>query len=88
MTHLPHAMVMRALENFRKSGTRYLIATTFPRGRNDPIRLGAWQAMDLCAEPFLQPRPQRLNSEALQNSVKSLGVWCLNVPRRKTVRKG
>ena len=77
MTHLPHAMVKEALDNFRKSGARYLIATTFPRGRNDPIRVGAWQAMDLCAEPFRLPPPQCLIPEELQNSVKSLGVWAL-----------
>jgi hypothetical protein len=75
LTHLPHAMVIEALQNFRKSGSRYLIATTFPRGGNDPIRIGAWQAMDLCAEPFRLPAPKLLISEELQNSQKSLGVW-------------
>ncbi|HYC64515.1 MAG TPA: GlcNAc-transferase family protein, partial [Reyranellaceae bacterium] len=77
LTHLPHAMVREALTNFRASGARYLIATTFPRGRNEPIRIGAWQAMDLCAEPFGLPRPKLLISEQLKNSVKSLGVWAL-----------
>lgn len=77
LTHLPHAMVKEALENFRKSGARYLIATTFPRGRNEPIRIGAWQAMDLCAEPFSLPPPKILIAEELKNSVKSLGVWPL-----------
>lgn len=78
LTHLPHAMVSEALQNFRKSGSRYLIATTFPRGRNDAIRIGAWQAMDLCAEPFRLPAPRLLINEELKNSVKSLGVWALD----------
>lgn len=80
LTHLPHAMVKDALENFRKSGARFLIATTFPRGRNEQIRIGAWQAMDLCAEPFGLPPPKVLISEELKNSVKSLGVWPLQHP--------
>lgn len=77
LTHLNHPLVQDALANFRKSGARFLIATTFPRGRNDPIRIGGWQPADLCAEPFRLPPPRMLLSEELQNSVKSLGVWAL-----------
>lgn len=77
LTHLSHPMVKDALARFRESGSRYLIATTFPRGRNDPIRPGGWQPIDLCAEPFNLPAPRELIAEELQNSVKSLGVWSL-----------
>jgi len=78
LTHLPHAMVADALENFRKSGSRYLIATTFARGRNDPVRLGGWQAIDLCAPPFGLPPPRLLIPEGSSATGKSLGVWALD----------
>ena len=70
-----------ALANFRKSGARYLVATTFARGKNDPVRVGGWQPIDLCAAPFNLPPPQLLIVEGLQNSGKSLGVWPLGGPK-------
>jgi hypothetical protein len=78
LTHLPHAIVADALANFRKSGSRYLIATTFSRGRNDPVRLGGWQALDLCAAPFNLPTPRLLIPEGPVVAGKSLGVWALD----------
>jgi hypothetical protein len=78
LTHLSHPLVADALANFRRSGARYLIATTFPRGKNDPVRVGGWQPIDLCAPPFNLPPPLRLIPEGLQNSGKSLGVWLLD----------
>ncbi len=77
LTHLNHALVLKALDNFRKSGARYLIATTFSRGHNDPVRIGGWQPIDMCAHPFNLPVPQHLLSEELPNSNKALGVWLL-----------
>ena len=77
LTHLSHPLVADALTLFRNSGSRYLIATTFPRGRNDVIRVGGWQPMDLCAAPFNLPPPVLTIGESLQNSGKSLGVWTL-----------
>lgn len=78
LTHLPHRIVGDALLNFRKSGSRYLIATTFSRGLNDPVRLGGWQAIDLCAAPFNLPPPRLLIPEGGAPGGKSLGVWALD----------
>jgi SAM-dependent methyltransferase len=78
LTHLSLPLVMLALENFRASGARYLIATTFPRGSNDAIRTGAWQMIDLTAAPFNLPPPLLLISEELGGTSKSLGVWALD----------
>ena len=75
LTHLNHPLVEEALAHFRRSGSRFLISTTFPRGRNDPVRIGGWQPIDLCAPPFNLPQPQLMLPEGLQNSAKSLGVW-------------
>jgi hypothetical protein len=77
LTHLTLPMVNLALERFRQSGSRYLIATTFPRGANDSIRTGAWQMIDLNAEPFSLPQPLILLDEGLTGLKKSLGIWAL-----------
>jgi hypothetical protein len=75
--HLSLPLATLALENFRASGASYLIATTFPRGSNDAIRTGAWQAIDLNAAPFNLPPPLLLIDEELSGTRKSLGVWAL-----------
>jgi len=77
LTHLSHPLVADALANFRKSKSRYLIATSFKRGKNDPVRVGGWQAIDLCAPPFNLPPPLMVIGEGLQNSGKALSVWSL-----------
>lgn len=77
LTHFPDHLVQEALRRFKASGARHLIATTHQRGRNDPIRLGGWQATDLSAPPFDLPPPRMVLSEGLANSTKALGVWSL-----------
>ena len=77
-THLTQSLVEDALKNIVRSESRFLIATTFAHGRNDPVRLGGWRPLNLCAPPFELPPPQLLISEGLQNSSKSLGVWALS----------
>lgn len=77
LTHLPHDLVATALEAFRNSGARLLLTTTFVRGRNDPVRVGGWQPIDLCAPPFNLPPPVAVVPEGLPGSTKSLGLWRL-----------
>jgi Glycosyltransferase (GlcNAc) len=77
LTHLSLPLVSLALQRFRESGAKFLITTTFPRGHNDPIRTGAWQMIDLNADPFGLPPPLLLINEGLGTTRKSLGVWPL-----------
>lgn len=77
LTHLPDDLVLAALRRFKASGARHLIATTFPAGRNDPIRTGGWRPINLVEAPFSLPPPSMLLSEELANSTKALGVWTL-----------
>ena len=78
LTHLPDDLVQMALYRFKASGSRYLITTTFPNGRNDVIRVGGWRPIKLTANPFNMPAPRLLLSEELANSSKALGVWALD----------
>lgn len=75
LTHLPHGMVREALKLFKASQSGHLIATTHPRGRNDLIKIGGWQPLDLTAPPFELPPPSITIPEKLPGSAKSLGIW-------------
>ncbi len=75
LTHMPHWMVKETLARFKASRSRYLIATTFQRGKNDPASLGGWQAIDLTAPPFSLSTPSLVVSENLPGATKGLGVW-------------
>jgi hypothetical protein len=75
LTHLAESSAQEALVRIKASGARYLLATTHGRGRNDAIRTGAWQAMDLTAPPFSLPPPRLLIPEGPPGSLKALGVW-------------
>lgn len=86
LVHLKNHQVHQALRNFRKSGARYLLATTFTGEHpNHDIPLGGWRPLNLERAPFNLGPPQRLISEG--DSVedpafrdKSLGLWQLAPP--------
>lgn len=53
LVHLPINSIKTALNNIKKSGSRYLCTTTFPiNGVNAEIPMGDWRAINLGKEPF------------------------------------
>jgi SAM-dependent methyltransferase len=72
---------LMALANIRRSGSKFLVATTFPdRTPNFDIPTGHWRPINLCSAPFNLPPPLRLISEGCTEgdnefADKSLGVW-------------
>lgn len=82
LVHLPNALILDALANFRKAGFRYLLSTTFVRTEhNADIAIGDWRPINLTGEPFNLPRPSYAipDNDGLVGlfSDKSLGVWKL-----------
>jgi SAM-dependent methyltransferase len=81
LVHLRDAQVVMALRNFRRSGSRYLLATTFTnRPTNEDTPLGGWRPMNLERPPFDLPPPLRLINEGRtiedgRYADKSLGLW-------------
>ena len=83
LVHLKNGQVSAALRNFRRSGSSYLLATTFTGDHpNDDIPLGGWRPLNLERSPFDLGPPLRIISE--RESVedpryldKSLGLWAL-----------
>lgn len=84
LVHLREHDILKAIENFRRSGSTYVLTTTFPaRGTNDPIsETGAWRPLNLTKSPFSFPPPVRLLNEQCTEddgryADKSLGLWRL-----------
>lgn len=80
--HFSNLDVKLALKNLRRSGSKYLLATTFPneQTRGD-IKTGQWRPINL-ASYFGLPEPIRLYPESNVDfgdhvSVKCLGSWNL-----------
>ncbi len=84
LVHLPNDLAAVTIANLRRSGSGYLIATTFPGwGENVDIDLGDWRPLDLEAPPFNFPAPLSLILERAPDpndiyNRKALGVWRLD----------
>jgi hypothetical protein len=83
LVHLSFANISRALTQFRASGSRFLIATTFTgHDGNEDAADGDWRMLNLTAAPFHLPQPLALLNEGCTEgggayADKSLGVWSL-----------
>jgi SAM-dependent methyltransferase len=87
LVHLTFHEARRILLNFRHSGSRYLLATTFPdRSRNtDLVWREIWRPLNLERPPFNLPGPLRLINENCTEdggayADKCLGLWRLDDP--------
>ena len=83
LVHLSFAEASRVLANFRRSGSRYLLTTTFTdRNKNFDIYTGGWRTLNLCKSPFNFPVPLLVLNEEYaggngQYTDKSLALWRL-----------
>lgn len=84
LVHLNFRDAQRTLDNFKRSGSRYLLTTTFT-ARESNAELGAgmiWRTLNLERAPFKLPPPLRLINEDCSEGGgafgdKSLGLWRL-----------
>lgn len=81
LVHLSIEDVFAALDNIRRSGSEYLLTTTFTeRSTNINIPTGHWRPLNLQKPPFNFPAPVRLINERCTEGDgswgdKSLGLW-------------
>lgn len=81
LVHYDLATALCALANLRRTGARWLLATTFPDRRANPDSdLGGWRPLNLTLQPFGFPPPLRLIREGCTEQGgayrdKSLGLW-------------
>jgi len=91
--HLSFQDIALAIENFQKSGAKYLLTTTYPLQKiNWDIHTGACRPITLTEEPFALPPPIMLMDEDLPSGApdgelsltRSLGLWRLeDLPESK-----
>jgi 2-polyprenyl-3-methyl-5-hydroxy-6-metoxy-1,4-benzoquinol methylase len=83
LVHLSFANIARAVDNFRRTGARWLITTTFPEWEhNTDCEDGDWRALNFERSPFYWGAPVELLNENCMEAGggwrdKSLGVWRL-----------
>lgn len=86
LVHLSFADALKIIANFKKSGAKYLLTTTFvDRTQNNDL-VGAdsfWRPLNMCLAPFNFPTPLLLinegcTEESSQFTDKSLGLWALD----------
>jgi hypothetical protein len=72
------------LQNFKTSGARFLLTTTFPKHtKNVDLDHGFWRPLNMEMAPFNFPQPIEVINEnctegANQFTDKSLGLWRLD----------
>ncbi len=83
LVHLTYAQCFKVINNFKKSGSTYLLTTTFvDRNENNDLVKGLWRPLNLEKQPFLFPKPLTLINENCTEgngnySDKGLGLWLL-----------
>jgi len=88
LVHLKNGQIRAALRNFRRSGSTYLLATTFTGDHpNEEAPLGGWRPVNLERAPFNLGPPLRLirERESVEDERypdKSLGLWELQAEDR------
>lgn len=81
LVHFSFADIERAIDNIRKSGSTYLLTTTFPEcDENIDITTGDWRIINLEKPPFSFPVPIKIINEKCSEghgtyADKSLGLW-------------
>jgi len=79
LVHFSYRDVFRALENIKRSGSGFLLTTTFiGRTANNDILTGHWRPLNLQRAPFNLPAPAWLLDEQCpqqQYRDKHLGLW-------------
>ena len=80
LVHLSFDQVYQALANICRSGSTYLLTTTFPeKTKNNDVKAGDWRPLNLELAPFRLPPPLRLIIEGYvkkpEYADKSLGFW-------------
>ncbi|HET8772557.1 MAG TPA: class I SAM-dependent methyltransferase [Thermoanaerobaculia bacterium] len=57
LMYFSYVDICAAISNFKRSGAKYVLTTTFPGTDSRDIRTGGWRPLDLQAPPFDFPPP-------------------------------
>lgn len=72
LQHLSYENIAAALNNFKKSGSKYLLVSSFPRTwRNHDIYDGDYRPLNVCKKPFGLPKPiYKFREESIAEGVE------------------
>lgn len=77
LVHFSNDGVAKTVQNFKKSGSTYLLTTHFPHIlSNKNIQLGDWRPINFTLEPFYFCEPQIMIKETLP--IKTMALWKLD----------
>jgi SAM-dependent methyltransferase len=80
LVHLCYNDIRKAIANIKRSGSLYILTTTFPNKTNYDIITGNWRPINLCAAPFNWPQPIEIvtENEKGESQDKAMGLWRLS----------
>ena len=79
--HFPYKDISRSIQNIKKSGSQYLLTTSFTsKKENKNIKMGQWRPLNLEKDPFFFPKPiktidENYSKEGEKYRDKSLCLW-------------
>lgn len=82
--HFSYSDISKSIKNIKKSGSRYLLSTTFQElEENSNIATGDWRPLNLRKKPFNFPDPMMIINENCTEENgkfrdKSLGLWAIS----------
>jgi SAM-dependent methyltransferase len=80
--HLSYEDAISAIENIKKSGSTYLLSTTFIDFINKDINTGQWRPINLEIDPFNLGDPitiwRNIEDKTEGWITKSIGIWKIN----------
>ncbi len=79
LVHLSNRRIKQAISNFKKSGSKWLLSTTFwNKSENADIYTGMWRPINLMLPPFSFPAPEKMLMDDDEIPGKGLGLWLLS----------
>ncbi|MBD2460391.1 class I SAM-dependent methyltransferase [Oscillatoria sp. FACHB-1407] len=83
LVHLSLRTGYRALQQFQRSGSKYLLVTTYPRTtKNRDVATGSWRSLNLLLPPFNFGEPLMILSDPSDDTGahpdKALALWRLD----------
>lgn len=83
LVHLKFEDGLKAIQNFKRSGSTYLLATTFTNRPANEELFGIWRTLNLQKAPYNLPEPLQIINERCtegdnQFTDKCLGLWRLS----------
>ncbi|MFD1064144.1 class I SAM-dependent methyltransferase [Winogradskyella litorisediminis] len=83
LVHFSYVNIVKTIKNLKRSGSKYLLTTTFPGiDSNKDIVSGEWRPLNFAIYPFFFPKPIELLNENYQGKEKykskSMALWEIN----------